>query len=117
MGESDSSSIMSIVYLVIMLATLVGMWKVFAKAGEPGWAAIIPIYNVWVMVKIAARPWWWFLVILIIPCANIILAIIVWLDILRKFSKPAWHIVLILFFSFAYLPWLGFGDAEFNASL
>ena len=52
------------VYVLIMIAiyvvTVIGLWKMYVKAGRPGWAAIIPIYNWWVWVEMIGRPRWWF---------------------------------------------------------
>ena len=49
----------SIFYLAFIGLTIAGLWKTFAKAGEPGWAAIVPFYNVYVMTQIVGRPAWW----------------------------------------------------------
>src|SRR6476620_11535844 len=68
-----------IVGLLIALFLIVAMWKVFTKAGQPGWACIIPIYNLYVWCKIVGRPWWWILLMLI-PFVNFIIAIILCID-------------------------------------
>ena len=56
----------TILYLAILIAALVGMWKMFEKAGQPGWGCIIPIYNLYLLTKIAEKPWWW-IIMFIIP--------------------------------------------------
>ena len=50
---------MGLVWLALIVLVLAGWWKMFEKAGQPGWAAIIPIYNLYILLKIAGRPGWW----------------------------------------------------------
>src|SRR5678816_3398799 len=74
--ETNPPSPVSIIFgLLIALLIIVAMWKVFTKAGQPGWASIIPIYNLYIWCKIVGRPWWWILLMLI-PFVNFIVAII-----------------------------------------
>src|SRR5436853_7723597 len=77
-----------IVGLLIALLLIVAMWKVFTKAGQPGWASIIPIYNLYVWCKIVGRPWWWILLMLI-PFVNFIILIILCIDMAKSFGKGA----------------------------
>lgn len=65
-----------IIYLAIIVLYIVGMWKVFEKAGKPGWAAIIPIYNLIVLLEIVGKPMIWVLWLLI-PCVNFVF--LIWL--------------------------------------
>src|ERR1700675_4595636 len=65
--------------LIVGIFLVVAMWKVFSKAGQPGWAAIIPIYNLYVWCKIVGRPWWWILLMLI-PFVIFIICIILCMD-------------------------------------
>jgi hypothetical protein len=53
-----------LVSLTLALFVIVAMWKVFTKAGQPGWGAIIPIYNVYLLCKIAGKPGWWVILFL-----------------------------------------------------
>ncbi|WP_020658454.1 DUF5684 domain-containing protein [Amycolatopsis benzoatilytica] len=101
--------------LVFTVLVIVAMWKVFAKAGRPGWAAIIPIYNVYTLLKVAGRSGWW-LLLLLIPIVNLVVAIIVSLDIARAFGKSGafGFFGLFLFSVIGYLI-LGFGGARYTA--
>lgn len=102
------------VALVVILVTLVAMWRVFQKAKKPGWAAIIPIYNVYVGLKIIGRPAWWILLYLI-PLVNIIVQIVVAIDTAKAFGKSTTFGVLGLWlFSFIGFMILGFGDAKYK---
>ena len=75
-----------ICYFAVLILLIAAIWKVFSKAGQPGWAAIIPIYNIYVMCKVAGRPGWW-LLLMLIPFVNIIIAIILNVDIANASVK------------------------------
>lgn len=98
---------------VVFLIVVIGLWKVFEKADEPGWAAIIPIYNYYILLKIVGRPWWW-LLLLLIPLVNFFVTIIVAIDLAKSFGKDVvYGIVLLWFFSVIGFMILGFGDAQY----
>lgn len=102
-----------IIQLVISIGVIAGFWKVFTKAGQPGWASIIPLYNLYVMTQIAGKPAWW-LVLFLIPIANIIVAILLFVAMAEKFGKSAGFGVGMAFLGFIFIPILGFGDAQYN---
>jgi len=99
--------------LVVGIFLIAAMWKVFSKAGQPGWAAIIPIYNLYVWCKAVGRPGWWVLLMLI-PFVNFIIAIILSIDMAKSFGKGAGFGVGIAFLGFIFLPILGFGSAQYQ---
>ena len=107
----------NVIWLVIQLALTVlviaGMWKVFEKAGEPGWAAIIPIYNLYILTKIVGRPWWW-LLLLLIPLVNIIFLIIINSDLSKAFGRGIGTTLGLIFLPFIFYPILGFGSAVYQ---
>lgn len=104
-----------LVFLIIAVVMVVAMWKVFIKAGRPGWAAIIPIYNTIVLLEIAGRPAWWVLLILFVPFANIILLFIAYVDIAKKFGKDAvWGVVMLGILGIVGWPMLAFGKDTFQ---
>jgi len=94
---------------------IAGMWKTFAKAGQPGWAVLIPIYNLYVMCKIAQRPGWWVL-LMFVPLANIVISIIVAIDIAKHFGKGTGFGLGLAFLGAIFYPILGFGDATYGPS-
>jgi hypothetical protein len=102
-----------LVALALTIVVIVGMWKTFEKAGQPGWAALIPIYNLVVLVQIAGRPIWWF-VLFIIPVVGIVIAILVSIDIARAFGKGTGFGLGLAFLGFIFYPLLGFGDARYQ---
>jgi hypothetical protein len=89
-----------------------GAWKVYEKAGQPGWTAIIPIYNVVVLLEIVGRPIW-FIVALFLPILNILFFIILRIDLAKSFGKNEIYGLGIVFFGFILLPHLAFSDAEY----
>jgi hypothetical protein len=102
-----------IIYLALIVLVVAGFWKMFEKAGKPGWAAIVPIYNMIVMLEIAGRPIWW-IILLIIPIVSIVVVIIVMIDIAKSFGKGAGFAIGLVFLPFIFGPLLGFGDATYK---
>lgn len=107
--------------LAFWVVSVVALWKVFEKAGEKGWKALIPVYNFWVLCEIAGRPGWWALSFLlaVIPFVGWIIPLIVWiivaLDIGKAFGKTTvFSVVALIIFSFIGLLILGFGDAKYH---
>ena len=97
---------------VIAFYAFVG-WKVYAKAGQPGWAVLVPFYNTFVLVQIAGREWWWFL-LCFIPFVSIAIFFILFLDLAKKFGKSAGFGVGLFFLGFIFFPLLAFGDAQYE---
>jgi hypothetical protein len=104
-----------LLFLLGFVIVAAGMWKVFEKAGEPGWAALIPIYNLVVLVKIAGKEMWW-VVLMLLPCVNFVAAVMICIDIARKFGKDTVYGVGLAFLPFIFFPMLGFGPAQYNRS-
>jgi hypothetical protein len=98
--------------ILITLIVLVAYWRIFEKAGEAGWQAIIPIWNVLVFLKIIGRPWWWILLMLI-PFVNIIVGVITFHDLAMSFGH-GWGFTLgLLFLPFIFFLILGFGGDKY----
>ncbi len=102
--------------VAIGVIVTVGLWKVYEKAGRPGWAAIVPFYNAYILVKIAGRPGWW-LVLMFVPLVNMVIAIIVALDVAKAFGKGTGFGIGLALLSFIFYPILGFGDATYRRPL
>jgi len=101
------------VQLGMMLLLVAAWWRIFQKAGEPGWASIIPIYNVLVMLKIAGKPLWWFF-LLLIPIAGFVVALIVLFAVARRFGKGAGFALGLIFIPPIFCPLLAWGDARYD---
>jgi hypothetical protein len=106
---------MMIVWLLVVVLMVAAMWKIFVKAGKPGWAAIVPIYNLIVLIEIAGKPLWWF-ILMLIPIVNLIVAIIVLAAVARKFGKGIGFMIGLLILPFIFYPMLAWGDAQYNAA-
>ena len=102
-----------IVCIALIVFEIAAMWKVFEKAGKPGWAAIVPIYNLIVLLEIAGKPLWWFL-LLLIPLVNIIAGVMVYVSLARNFGKGVGFALGLLFLSIIFFPILAWGDAQYQ---
>jgi hypothetical protein len=103
----------AILGVVVLAITVVTFWKLFTKAGEPGWASVVPVYNLIVLMKIIGKPWWY----LFVPVLNLIaVAFFVPFGLARKFGKGAGFGAALLFFPYICYPILGFGSAQYNAN-
>jgi hypothetical protein len=101
-----------ILYLAIVVLSIVGMWKVFAKAGKPGWAAIIPIYNMVVLLEIVNKPLWW-IILMFIPFVNLVVGILVSIELAKCFGKDVGFAIGLVLLPFVFYPILGLGDARY----
>lgn len=104
---------MMLIYLAVLVLMLASMWKVFTKAGKPGWAAIVPIYNTIVLLEIVGRPIWW-IVLCLIPFVNIVVAIIVTNDLAKSFGKTVGWTVGLILLPVVFYPMLAFGNAKYG---
>ena len=115
--DSTSTSSVSVIFGIIALAVcvflLVCEWKLFKKAGKPGWACIIPFYNLYVLFDIIYGKGVKFL-LLLVPILNVIISVAVSIRTSQVFGKGTGLGVLNLFFPFVVLPILAFGDAEYK---
>lgn len=103
--------------LIIMLAVgilmIASMWVLFTKANEPGWAAIVPIYNIIVLLKIAGKPVWW-IVLFLIPFVSFIAAILIYISFAKSFGKSAGFGIGMILLPFVFFPMLAFSDAKYQ---
>lgn len=100
--------------LVLIFLILVPMWKIFKKAGQPGWKALIPIYNSYIFVEIAGLPWWVFLGFFI-PILNLVTVIVVMYHLSQRFGHGMGYGIGLTFLPFVFLPILGYGKSAYAA--
>ncbi len=99
-----------LVILIIAVIQIASLWKLFTMAGKPGWAVLIPIYNIIVLLEIVGRPLWW-IILMLIPCVNIVVTFIVYIDFAKSYGKDTvWGILLVLF-GVIFLPILAFSSS------
>ena len=102
-----------IIVIALSLFVIAAIWKVFVKAGQPGWGIFIPIFNIYLLLMIAGRPAWW-IILYLIPLVNLVVAIIVNIDIAKNFGKDTAFGLGLAFLGFIFYPILGFGSATYN---
>jgi hypothetical protein len=101
-----------IAYLLLVVLYVVAEWKIFTKAGKPGWAVLIPIYNVIVLLEIVGKPWYW-IFLLIIPGINFIFIIWVTNLLSKSFGHDIGFTLGLIFFGFIFILILGLGDSRY----
>jgi hypothetical protein len=102
-----------IIYVAILGLVLASMWAIFAKAGKPGWTALIPIYNLIVLLEIVGKPWWW-LLLMLIPLVNVVFAVWTYNLLSKSFGKSEGFTAGLILLSIIFLPILAFGDAQYQ---
>jgi hypothetical protein len=115
LAQSDNAGAGNLFLLInfaLYAATLAGMWGTFVKADKPGWAALIPIYNLIVILELAGKPLWWIL-LLLVPCANVFAFLILTIDFAKAFGRGPGFGVGLALLGFIFWPLLGFGDAKY----
>src|ERR1035437_412096 len=113
MNNSASFGLIAIVYLAFIAFFVAAGWKIFTKACQPGWAVLIPIYNLVVFLQIVGRPLWWIL-LCFIPLVNFVVCIVLANDLAKKFGKGIGFTLGLIILSPIFYPILGFGSAEYQ---
>jgi hypothetical protein len=103
-----------IIWAAIIILMIVAMWKLYVKAGQPGWAAIIPIYNIIILLKIIGKPLWW-IVLLFIPLVNIVVGFMMAHQTAKVFGKDIGCTIGLILLPFIFYPILAFGSAVYAA--
>ena len=116
-GNASSASVSGglfglVVALAVIIVMIASMRKVFEKAGQPGWAAIVPIYNLVVLLKIIGKPVGW-IILFAIPLVNFVIAIMITIGLAKSFGKSTGFGLGLLFLGLIFYPILGFGSAQY----
>ena len=108
----EALGLIMIIYIGVLLLIIISQWKIYTKANQPGWACLIPIYNIWILIKIIGKPGWW-LLMLIIPFVNIVFAI--WMTNLlsKSFGKGEGFTIGLILLPLIFYPILGLGSAKY----
>lgn len=104
--------IAQIIFYLTILSYFACLWKVFEKAGQPKWAGFVPVYNLFILLKVIKKPWWW-LLILIVPGVNFLLLIVMHIELVRAFGLRSMPEYLMAIF----LPFISIGRIAFDARL
>ena len=106
------SAVFWIIYLAVIVFYVFVLWKIFVKAGEPGWASIVPFYNTYVLFKITWGNGWLFLLSLI-PFVNVVILIITYVKLAQAFGKGGGFAAGLILLSFIFLPILAFDSSDY----
>ena len=98
--------------LLIPVLLIVSYWFIYEKANKPGWASIIPIYNILVQLEIVKKPWWWIL-LLLIPVVNIVISVLIIIELAQRFGKGTGFVFGLIFLPIIFYPILAFSDAKY----
>ena len=112
-GSAIGGMLCSLIYLAVIVLVIAGWWMTFTKAGKPGWAALVPFYNVICLLQIARKPEWW-LILCLIPIVGIVIFIIVGIEVAKNFGKETGFGVGLGLLPFIFYPILGWSDAQYR---
>jgi len=113
MNPESVNAVGPIVVLTIVVIQLAAFWRVFTKAGEPGWASLVPIYNLLVLLRIIGKPAWW-IFLRLVPLVNIVIGIIEHVELAKAFGKSGAFAVGLILLPFIFFPILAWGDAQYQ---
>jgi hypothetical protein len=105
-----------LVFVALYIAVIVGMWKVFVKAGIAGWWSLVPIANLWFLAKICGLPGWAGLLVFV-PFAGLLFSCYLTYLLGRAFGKSVPYIVGMILLPFIFVPLLGWGRDEYRGAL
>ena len=111
-GLESISSGTIIATLAVAIVSIIAQWKIFTKAGKPGWAAIIPFYNMYTLFEVAGMNGWMFLLMLL-PIVNIVIMIMLYVNLAKSFGKSTGFAVGLIFLNFIFMLILGFGADQY----
>ncbi|WP_341907650.1 DUF5684 domain-containing protein [Fluviicola taffensis] len=101
-----------IIYFGVIALMIISMWKVYEKANKPGWAAIVPVYNLIILLEIAKKPTWW-VAMYFVPFANIVFMIMTMNSVSKNFGKDEGFTVGLVLLGVVFWPILAFGSARY----
>lgn len=98
---------------LIAIFKVIYTWKIYVKAGKPGWASLIPIYNVYVKLQFLNMPWW-FLLLLLVPALNFAIIVLMDINMAKKFGKDIGFAIGLILLPIIFMPILAFGKSTYN---
>lgn len=101
------------VVMAIAIVTIIAQWKIYTKAGQPGWASIIPIYNLIVLLDIVGKPKWW-IILMLIPIVNIFIVLYVTHLLSLSFGRGIGFTLGLIFLGPIFYLILAFGNETYK---
>ena len=111
-GPIQLSILTMLVLIPLVVFMIIAQWKIYEKAGKPGWASIVPVYNAIVLLEIVKKPIWW-IALLFIPFANFVILIIIYIELAKVFRKDIGFALGLVFLSPIFIMILGFSSAKY----
>lgn len=111
-GDSVVSIIVSILMIAFCVLSIAGTWRVFAKAGEHGWACLVPFYGNYVLYRIVFDNGWLFL-LMFVPLVGMIMALVANFRLGKVFGKSTGFCIGLIFLAPIFMLLLGFSDSEY----
>ncbi|MEL6150791.1 MAG: DUF5684 domain-containing protein [Chloroflexota bacterium] len=111
-GAAASAAMILIYAGLYFIFVVAPLWNIFQKAEAPGWASIVPVWNLILLIQIVGRPTWW-LILLFVPGVNAIISILLNIDLAKSFGKGTGFGIGLTLLSPIFLLMLGFGDADY----
>ena len=108
-GTALLIAVIALAFAAVMIAS---MWKIFSKAGQPGWASLVPFYNVVILLRMTGKPAWW-LALMLVPFANFVVAVLLMMELAKSFGQSRGFGIGLLLLGFIFLPMLAFGSARY----
>ena len=102
-----------IIYFAVIMLLIASQWGIYSKAGKPGWACLIPIFNIIVLLEIIGKPWWW-LFLMLIPLLNVVFVDWTYNLLSKSFGKSEGFTAGLILLPFIFLPILGFGEPKYQ---
>ena len=112
-ATGTAEAVVMTLYLALIVLSIVAMWKLFTKAGKPGWACLIPVYNLIVLIEIAGKPIWW-IILFFIPIVNVVISVLMYVGIAERFGRGVGTVLGLIFFPYLFMLILGFGSAQYQ---
>jgi len=123
--------VLVLVVLALLVLIIVANCKIFKKADEAWWKALVPLYNSWVEARIGGLAWWWFLIFVVLTTlvgalkeVNVTVSMAMVLtsynfsyNICKKFGKSGGFALLCTLLPFVGFPILAFGNAKYDKSI
>jgi len=97
---------------LILILILISLWKIFIKARKPGWAALVPIYNIVVMLEIVGMPTW-YIFLMFIPLVNLVIGLMILVNLTKAFGKSTGFVLGMIFLPLIFYPILAFDKSEY----
>lgn len=107
-----ADGVIVLIVLVIAVLEIASLWKIFVKAGRSGWASLIPIYNSYVLIKIAGKSGWW-LLLYFVPFVNVVAYVLIMNGLSTNFGRGGGFTIGLVFLPLIGFPVLGFGSDRY----